>query len=289
MNGELPPEPSFAERIRVIVSGIDDSSRKVVESMQASTLDIVAGGGVWPANGGWANGRKLVLALATLALGADNLTALTAGAPVDASRGFSEDSEVWASPATSAPGGVLWGSVPSPEDAYWRLVVSGEGMRIQADPYGLIDGGPVAGGYYDFCCVYKPWKGEALPALLSARVAALLDAPKLLAFVQRRFTRGTWAAPDSCAPPTGACSDGSGRCAGWLGKPCGSGKGTCVLDLKDYGVAFGPRNMTHPDGTCIAGAGRFPDLHGKNVDAGDGSVPLVERLFAALANATARA
>lgn len=32
-----------AERIRVIVSGIDDSSRKVVESMQASTLDIVAG------------------------------------------------------------------------------------------------------------------------------------------------------------------------------------------------------------------------------------------------------
>jgi len=47
-------------------------------------------------------------------------------------------------------------------------------------------------------------------------------------------------------------------------------------------VKFGPANLTHPNGTCIAGGGRFPDLHGKNADAGYGSVPLVERLYAAL-------
>jgi hypothetical protein len=41
---------------------------------------IVAGGGNWAANGGWMNGRKLVLGLATLALGETDLTALTAGA-----------------------------------------------------------------------------------------------------------------------------------------------------------------------------------------------------------------
>lgn len=210
------------------------------------------------------------------------MTALTAGVAIDPRLGFSEDTEVWAAPGAAAPASVLWGSLPSPEDAYWRLVVSGEGQRISADPYGAIDGGAVPGGYYDMCCVYKPWKGEALPALLSPRFEVLLDAPKMLAFVQRRFSFGTWTQPDACAPPTGACSDGSGRCAGWLGSPCGAGKGTCKLDLVEYGVKFGPANMTHPNGKCIAGGGRFPDLHGKNKDAGLGDVPLVERLFAAL-------
>jgi hypothetical protein len=252
-----------------------------------------------------------VLALAALALGATNVTALTAGVAIDPRLGFSEDTEVWAAPGAAAPASVLWGSLPSPEDAYWRLVVSGEGQRISADPYGAIDGGAIPGGYYDvraargwprerahararahplllpraraqMCCVYKPWKGEALPALLSPRFEALLDAPKMIAFVQRRFSFGTWTQPDACAPPTGACSDGSGRCAGWLGSPCGAGTGTCKLDLVDYGVKFGPANMTHPNGKCIAGGGRFPDLHGKNKDAGLGDVPLVERLYAAL-------
>ena len=86
---------------------------------------------------------------------------------------------------------------------------------------------------------------------------------------------------------TGACSDGSGRCEGWLKSPCGrGGNGTCILDMQDYGVKFGPDNST---GSCIASPassatkGRFPGLHGKNADGGLGSVALVERLWRAWA------
>ncbi len=129
--------------------------------------------------------------------------------------------------------------------------------------------------------MYKPWKGEALPQRVSARLAALMNSTQMLAFVQRRYEFGTWTLPDPCAPPTGACSDKSGRCAGWLGAPCGAGGGgKCVLDLADYGVLFGPNNAT--PGACIAGKGRFPDLHGKNKDGGLGAVDFVERLYKAL-------
>ena len=110
---------------------------------------------------------------------------------------------------------------------------------------------------------------------------------------------------------TGACSDGSGRCEGWLKSHCGrGGNGTCILDMQDYGVKFGPDNST---GSCIASPassatkGRFPGestalyplplissyksekslcgagLHGKNADGGLGSVALVERLWRAWA------
>jgi len=58
-----------------------------------------------------------------------------AGVPIDMHRSFSEDTEVWRSARATAPGGVLWGSLPSDEDEYWRLVVSGNGMRILSDPY----------------------------------------------------------------------------------------------------------------------------------------------------------
>jgi len=249
---------------------------------------IVAGGGNWAANGGWQNGRKLVLGLATLALGETDLMALTAGAAVLANETFSEDNEIWAEPGVAAPGGMLWGTLPLLEDAYWKLVVTGDGERIQADPYGFIDGGAIPGAYYDFCCVYKPWKGEALPQLLSTRLAAIMNSSGMLAFVRRRFAFGTWTQPDPCAPPTGACSDGSGRCAGWLGSPCGAagGAGKCVLDTKDLGTLFGPKPGA--PGHCIEGGkGRFPDLHGKNADAGLGAVDLVERLYAALVNGSA--
>jgi hypothetical protein len=201
--------------------------------------------------------------------------------------------------------------------------------------YGFIDGGAVPGGYYDFCtlrahihaamhflawprvvgvgCVYKPWKGEALPQLLSAKLAALINSTEMLTFVKRRYSFGTWTLPDPCAAPTGECSDNSGRCSGCehcrdlrsvcgaiarpcavaishraafrclahagLKSPCGAGgKGKCLLDMKDYGVKFVPDNTAGP-GKCIPGKGRFPSLHGQNVDAGDGANPFVERMF----------
>jgi len=286
--GEAIPQAAGLAAARLLLNDSAAAKAAAAHGLVQYGIDlggIVAGGGFWFANGGWANGRKLVLGLSALVLGQTNLSSLTAGVPVDPHRTFSEDTEVVVAPHATAPGAVLWGNLPSGEDAYWKLVVSGDGERIQADPYGFIDGGAVPGSYYDFCCVYKPWKGEALPQLLSPLLTSIMDAGPLLTFVQRRYTFGTWTLPDPCAPPTGACSDGSGRCAGWLNSPCGAGgAGKCVLDLQDYGVLFGPNNST--PGHCIAGKGRFPDLHGKNADAGDGQVGFVERLFASLVNYT---
>jgi hypothetical protein len=93
---------------------------------------------------------------------------------------------------------------PSSQAAYWKLVVTGDGERVMADPYGYIDGGAVPGGAYDFCCVFKPWKGEALPQLLSPALAKMINSSEMLAFVQRRAHFGTWTQPDPCAPPVRA-------------------------------------------------------------------------------------
>lgn len=93
---------------------------------------------------------------------------------------------------------------PSGQAAYWKLVVTGDGERVMADPYGYIDGGAVPGGAYDFCCVFKPWKGEALPQLLSPALAKMINSSEMLAFVQRRAHFGTWTQPDPCAPPVRA-------------------------------------------------------------------------------------
>ena len=93
---------------------------------------------------------------------------------------------------------------PSGQAAYWKLVVTGNGERVMADPYGYIDGGAVPGGAYDFCCVFKPWKGEALPQLLSPALAKMINSSEMLAFVQRRAHFGTWTQPDPCAPPVRA-------------------------------------------------------------------------------------
>ena len=57
-----------------------------------------------------------------------------------------------------------------------------------------------------------------------------------------------------------------------------------MLDMKEYGVAFGPDNSTGTAGKCIAGKGRFPDLHGMNADGGDGANPFIERMFKSLVN-----
>jgi hypothetical protein len=68
---------------------------------------IIAGGGHWIANGGWQNGRKIVLGLTALVLGQSDLTALTAGVPVS-KLDFSEDTEINVGQHAASPGGVLW-------------------------------------------------------------------------------------------------------------------------------------------------------------------------------------
>ena len=285
--GQAIPMAAGLAAARLLLNDVDSVAKAAAShGLVQYGIDIggiVAGGGNWQSNGGWENGRKLILGLATLVLGESNLTALTAGVGINPDITFSEDNEIWVSPNATSPGSILWGTNKqysiNPEVEYWHLVVSGNGNRIIADPYGFIDGGAVPGGYYDFCCVYKPWKGEALPQHMSPKLAAIINSSEMLTFVTRRYEFGTWTLPDPCAPPTGECSDASGRCAGWLGSPCGtSGKGTCTLDLKDYGVLFGPNNAT--PGMCITGKGRFPDLHGKNKDGGEGDVLFVDRLYA---------
>ena len=251
---------------------------------------IVAAGNPnqWNANGGWQNGRKIVLGLAALVLGGENMTAVTGGYPVLPTQ-FSEDTEVTVSTITSAPGRVLWGSDTQGSylsaASYWKLLVTGDGDKIQADPYGLIDGGGQPGGYYDFCCVFKPWKGSALPMLVSPALGKMVNSTPMVEYVKRRARSGYWTQPDVCAPPTGKCSDGSGNCKGYLNQPCGSsGKGKCVLDMSEYNTTWGMA----ADGGCIKdtdaadGIGRFPSLHGTGADAGDGGVPFVDRLWASL-------
>ena len=65
------------------------------------------------------------------------MSALTAGVPINHDLDFSEDTEITVAPHAKSPGGVVWGSTllePSGEAAYWKLVVSGNGERIMADP-----------------------------------------------------------------------------------------------------------------------------------------------------------
>jgi hypothetical protein len=241
---------------------------------------IVAGGGGWPANGGWDNGRKIAFAVGAFVLG-DAKLQNEVKATTAAGNTFAEDGEL------NKPKSVtLFGSThtnPSSEEEYWKLVVTENGEKIMADPYQQIDGGAIPGGGYDFCCTYKPWKGSVLPLLVSPGLSAIFNSPHFVEFVVRRATHGSWAQPDSCAPPTGSCSDGSGRCSGWSKKPCGQGSGKCQLDMQDYGVTWGPSGAP---GKCIEdtdpsdGVGRFPDLHGANKDAGYGAVGFVEKMWA---------
>eukprot|EP00730_Choanoeca_flexa_P014422 TRINITY_DN6305_c0_g2_i1.p1 TRINITY_DN6305_c0_g2~~TRINITY_DN6305_c0_g2_i1.p1 ORF type:complete len:508 (+),score=73.02 TRINITY_DN6305_c0_g2_i1:20-1543(+) len=241
-------------------------------------LDIYAiliNGGSWPANGGHENGRKLPLAFAGVVLADRDIQLACKNATI---QDFSESDELQHHPLHA--GRVVFGQVNidplaksgqvSEEEAYWTLVTSGDGFRTGRDPYGWIDGGAYPGSYYQFCCTSEMWKGTALPiGNLSAPLKAVANLPYFREYVDRWVSFGAWAQPDPCAPPTGNCSDGSGKCTGYIHAPCGN-NGKCMLSMAEYGKAFGPDG----NGDCIKdmdstdGMGRFPSLHGSARDQG---------------------
>ena len=268
-------------------------------------LDLFAmltqGGCGWPANGGHGNGRKLPLVYTALLLGDDAIASmltsglgkLPCGIPPGAC--FSEDGELQAEPTHANV--TLFGGNQTSEEAYWKLVMTGDGDRIEADPYGWVDGGFLPGDGYQFCCTSAMWKGTVLPLLLWPQANSVFNSPSVVAYTRRWVAQGAWAAPDPCAPLTGTCTAGGTPCTGTCldtagaaaaasghpcntssccGTPCGVG-GVCNVSLADYGSKFGPDGH----GGCIKdtdltdGQGRFPGRHGMAKDGGD-----YESLFA---------
>ena len=239
---------------------------------------IVLGGGSWPANGGHANGRKLPMTYAAVLLRDDAMADTVRGAAAAclASGGvectFSEDSQLVRAPAHAAH--PLWGHAAVSERGYWELLTDPNcnGNRIAADPYGWIDGGPIPGTEYQFCCVSAPWKGTALALLLWDEARAVFNNDDFSSYTRRWVDQGAWAQPDPCAPPSGSCSDGSGPCTGSChGTPCGAGEnGTCILSMAGYGTEFGPdgHGGCIQDSDQLDGVGRFPAAHGSNADGG---------------------
>lgn len=261
-------------------------------------LDLFAmltqGGCGWPANGGHGNGRKLPLVYTGLLLGdsaiASTLThgldELPCGTPPGAC--FSEDGELQASPKHANV--TIFGGNQTNEESYWKLVVTGDGDRIEADPYGYVDGGFLPGDGYQFCCTSGMWKGTVLPLLVWPEARSAFNSPALVAYTQRWVAQGAWAAPDPCAPVTGICTAGGAPCTGTCldaagaaaaaaghpcntsaccGTPCGEG-GVCNVSLAEYGKKFGPDGQ----GGCIKdielrdGQGRFPGRQGMSKDGG---------------------
>lgn len=110
-----------------------------------------------PANGGHCLGRKQIMIFASMAL---QDTAMQNFLKAKAAAGaFHEDMSL----TRSILGTVLWGAdCQQSEDNYWSLLRTGAGCRTFRDPYKQIDGGPVPGGSYQFCCNSQPFKGPAL-------------------------------------------------------------------------------------------------------------------------------
>jgi hypothetical protein len=138
--GEAIAQASGLAAVRLLLDDSNEAKANAAHGLVQYGIDIgaiIAGGGYWRCNGGWQNGRKIVLGLATLVLGETDMSALTSGVPINHNLDFSEDTEITIAPHATSPGGVVWGSTllqPSGEAAYWKLVVSGNGERIMADP-----------------------------------------------------------------------------------------------------------------------------------------------------------
>jgi hypothetical protein len=165
--GEAIPQASGLAAVRLLLNDSNAAKAEAAHGLIQYGIDIgaiIAGGGFWRCNGGWQNGRKIVLGLATLVLGETDMSALTAGVPINHNLDFSEDTEITVAPHAKSPGGVVWGTTllePSGEAAYWKLVVSGNGERIMGDPVSVCTTTipPAYGAQQSFptccaCCIF---------------------------------------------------------------------------------------------------------------------------------------
>jgi len=225
----------------------------------------------WGAGGGHRPGQKLPLSFAAAVLDSEAMRDAVRGADF-----FHEDVGTYAS---DVDGTVLFGFADQywSEENYWETFITDTGFRSSSDPYGAIDGGPVPGSGYQFCCISQPWKGSALAVILMPEMADMWTDQTFFDYVDRWVDFGAWTQPDPCAPGVGVCSGGDNAGAACTtasaGDVCTGTDAFCdMAAVRDanYGVTYGPDGS----GGCILdtdpgdGTGRFPQLHGTNADDG---------------------
>jgi len=238
---------------------------------------MLSNGMYWPANGGHEAGRKLPLTFAAWLFNDVEMKNNVINASGHELNKFQEDGEVYMGGTDSTK--VLWGAQHeggcNNENDYWTLVKTGDGNRICADPYRLIDGGPIPGDTYQFCCNSMPWKAGALAIHLIPEMKRIWNYVPYTLYEERWVTFGTWSQPDDCAPMSGKCTDAS-ACS--TAKPCKTGN--CKYNDPD-GKTFGPDGK----GGCIKdtdssdGIGRFPQLHGTHKNDGYYAIEYVDEMW----------
>ncbi len=227
----------------------------------------------WLSNGGHSVGRKLPVVFAAVMLD-----------DTDTMNAISDDQDTFDEGITIKTGAnadlALFAQTGPNVDQYWKKLVYGcdgtPGSKTDMDPYGWIDGGCCVGCTYDNCCLFKPYKAEAIAMYMMPELKEVWDDDEFFDYVNRRVYHGAWAQPDPCAPVTGVCDGGSNdgmSCT--AADPSVCGDGTCdyaALFDQDYRVRYGP-DPDNPGG-CILdhnpsdGIGRYPQHHGLNKDSG---------------------
>jgi hypothetical protein len=256
--------------LRLMLNDSKEEKLKAAIGLIQYGLDIysiVKGGGGWTPNGGWQNGRKLPIVLASYLFNDKDMqkTILSAGINT-----WAEDSTFNRQPKNAKV--PIWGPFygnknPKYDETYWQSVVKNPGNTDGYDPYEWIDGDSRPGLGYQFCCNSQIFKGTFLSIYLVSPMRDIWNDTYWEQYVMRWVTVGAWAQPDPCAPATGTCNggpnDGKPCTSAFPDKACGETQ-YCILSMDDYGKQFGPDGK----GGCILdsdhsdGIGRFPQYQG---------------------------
>ncbi len=241
---------------------------------------VSANGGIWGADGGHGNGRKLPLQFANMVFGGSDFSnAIAASA-------FSEDQQVYRSVLT---GEVLWGKTGTESD-YWRSTLGalGEstagGARDIRDYYGRIDGGGYEVGTigYQFCCTSLPWKYTVLALYMLGLETPPASLPisttnNLVEYVERWVRYGVKAADTTT---------NINLTTGAITPPVPHGLPVCMRPAVPavppapavlfYGADYGPNGL----GGCIVGTNNWTGVDNTSVNAGYYGSPFGNQLWA---------
>jgi parallel beta-helix repeat protein len=209
----------------------------------------ILNGQVWASGGGHDNGRKIVLAFASVMLDDQGIKDTLA----NNQHLFEEDQGIYYG---DNAGTTLYGFDSSTgaacsESQYWTRLVGTGGEKSCRDPYGYIDGGwiheyegEITASNYAYT-VYQSSKAAVPAMVLMPELAEAWDNDLTFDYMDRFTNIGYWTQPDPCAPPEDT--------------------------MDNYQVTFGP-DPNNP-GMCILdtnpsdGIGRFPSLHNTGANA----------------------
>ncbi|HMJ04370.1 MAG TPA: hypothetical protein VK506_15625, partial [Conexibacter sp.] len=224
-----------------------ESKRQAAIAYVQYGIDLAAaraGGTQFAADGGWRQGRKLVLTLSAELLDDDAMRALVRDAPYNT---YAEDGQLYRSPVH---GRVLWGA-PCDAARYWHAQRQASTGDCR-DPYGYIDGGTPglldgeAG--YQFCCTTGNFVQTAVALHVMPQLQCTWSNDDLLEYADRWMTFGAWTREDPYAPLGDGALDtdpsdgigrhparhGTGRGSSWAG----TGFGAAMWDA--YRPGAGP-------------------------------------------------